>query len=156
MSSVSDLMKCIDEPYTISGHYDSKTASNLMVVYEKCNPEKRKCKSKEFIEKAIEGSYMLLVDNSEHYSHHAVPGSEEMIISESNQKWYALSTSIRLEWPKKITISNILWDSLRIGIGNMNLETEQIFALLPQFNRIMNYSETYQMAITYEVDSTNY
>ena len=81
-----------------------------MVVYEVCNPAKRVCKSREFIEKTLSGSYMLIIDNAQRYVHHATPGSEEMIVSESNQKWYALSLVIPIDWPKKIAISNILWD----------------------------------------------
>lgn len=43
-------MKCIDEPYQIRGHFDSQTASNLMIVYEVCDPAKMaKCKDPEVI-----------------------------------------------------------------------------------------------------------
>ena len=33
-------MKCIDDDsMSIFGHYDSSSANNLMIVFEKCNPE---------------------------------------------------------------------------------------------------------------------
>ena len=66
---VKDQLKCIDEPFEIKGHYDSFTAANLMVVYEVCDPSKRKCKSPDEIQKALQYSYILLVENHMHYKH---------------------------------------------------------------------------------------
>ena len=40
-----------------------------MVVYEKCDPSKRKCKSPEVIEKALEYTYILLIENEMAYKH---------------------------------------------------------------------------------------
>ena len=48
-----DSLYCIDEPYEMFGDYESETASNLIVVYEKCDPERRKCKSPEVIEDSL-------------------------------------------------------------------------------------------------------
>ena len=45
-----DSLYCINEPYKMFGDYDSETASNLIVLYEKCDPNKYKCKSPEVIE----------------------------------------------------------------------------------------------------------
>ena len=50
IESVKGSLKCIDEPYLIQGHFNSQTASNLMIVYEICDPKKQdKCKSDEVI-----------------------------------------------------------------------------------------------------------
>ena len=39
-------MKCITDDLTeIQGNYNTYSAQNLMVVFEKCDPEKQKCKS---------------------------------------------------------------------------------------------------------------
>ena len=95
LESVKGRLKCIDEPYEIKGHYDSYTAANLMVVYEVCDPTKRTCKSKEKIEKALEYSYILLVENREHYSHAADTGSDESFHKEATFKWYPLTTALR-------------------------------------------------------------
>ena len=62
-------MHCIDQEYGVSGHYDSDVATNLMVVYEVCNPKKRKCKDPKIIEEAITASYILLIDNEQRYNH---------------------------------------------------------------------------------------
>ena len=98
-----------------------------MAVYEVCNSTKRKCKSPETIENALKGSYMLVIDNSQDFIHYEEPGGAKMIRSLSYQKWYALSTNTRLDFPKKITISDIVWDSWRTGIIQNNKESEHIF-----------------------------
>ena len=49
--SVADIgtygkkLKCIDDEFTISGNYDTSIASNLQVVFQKCDPQIRVCKS---------------------------------------------------------------------------------------------------------------
>ena len=88
-------MVCTDEPYEIKGHYDSYTAANLMIVYEICNPEKHICKSKEQIEKHLELTYILLVENREHYSHSADVESYKIFHKAAAFKWYPLATALR-------------------------------------------------------------
>ena len=95
LEPVKNRMVCTDEPYEIKGHYDSFTAANLMVVYEICNPEKRTCKSKEQIEKYLEFTYILLVENREHYSHSAAVESKNSFLKEATFKWYPLTTTLR-------------------------------------------------------------
>ena len=70
-------LRCIDDPSAlkIKGDFNSNSASNLMVVFEFCdskNPERtgaEKCKSEEQILKAIDGAYLLLIENVERYKH---------------------------------------------------------------------------------------
>ena len=62
--NVQETLRCIDEPFEISGSYDTFTAQNLMVVYEVCNPESRKCKSQETIERILKTTYMLIIENN--------------------------------------------------------------------------------------------
>ena len=95
LESVKDRMVCTDEPYEIKGHYDSYTTANLMVVYEICNPEKRICKSREQIEKYLEFTYILLVENRELYSHSAAVESKDSFHKEATLKWYPLTTMLR-------------------------------------------------------------
>ena len=93
--SVKDRLKCIDEPFEIKGHYDSFTAANLMVVYEVCDPNKRKCKSQDEIHKALQYSYILLIENQMHYKHQEHPGSDKSFHQGAKFRWYALSTAMR-------------------------------------------------------------
>ena len=46
IESLRERMMCIDEKFEISGDFDSQTAQNLMIVYEICDPLKRRCKSR--------------------------------------------------------------------------------------------------------------
>ena len=55
---------CIDEPYNIYGDYNSLRAQNLFITYELCSLEKQEtCKSDKEISKAIEFSYLLILEN---------------------------------------------------------------------------------------------
>ena len=105
--SYLELMKgrmyCIDDYFEILGHYNSFVAQNLMVVYEKCDASKRKCKSPQEIYKALQFSYIFLVQNTMSYKHQEEPGSEQSFIKHANFKWYALSTDVRQDFPKMIT-----------------------------------------------------
>ena len=62
-------MFCIANPYDIYGDFNSATAANLMVVFDVCDPSKGNiaCKSPYEISKALQYSYILLVENYEHY-----------------------------------------------------------------------------------------
>ena len=53
LTAYMDTLYCINEPFEMFGDYESETASNLIVVYEKCDPERRKCKSPEVIEDSL-------------------------------------------------------------------------------------------------------
>ena len=62
----SKHLMCIEKPEELSiyGDFSSTLASNLMVVFEKCDPTKGfKCKSKEEIEAGLEATYIVLIEN---------------------------------------------------------------------------------------------
>lgn len=88
-----------------------------MVVYEKCDPNKRKCKSPEVINEAISASYLVVFENKSMYKHQEQPGSDESISSSVHVKWYGMSSVIRQDFPKLIKVTNVFWEDLRLGIG---------------------------------------
>ena len=48
ISLYQNSIKCIDQDQiSLNGHYDSSQANNLMIVFEKCNPNLRLCKSEQ-------------------------------------------------------------------------------------------------------------
>ena len=50
---------CIDEDYEIYGDYDGMKASNLMVVFDRCNvAESSQCATEEEFNSALELSYI--------------------------------------------------------------------------------------------------
>ena len=60
-------LKCVDEPYENFGHFDTEIASNLLIKFDKCDPEVQKCKSQEEIDQWLDRKYILLLEN--HQSH---------------------------------------------------------------------------------------
>ena len=45
------------------GRYESQAASNLMVVFERCDDKVRTCKTPEKQAEFLEGKYILTLDN---------------------------------------------------------------------------------------------
>ena len=66
-----------------------------MVVYELCDPQIRKCKSKEEIDKTLRFAYIFIVSNSMNYKHQENPGSDQSIQKQASYTWYALSSVVR-------------------------------------------------------------
>ena len=60
-------MKCVDEDFQIYGEYNTNIASNLMIVFETCDPEKRDCADPETIKEWIKFKYLIISENSENY-----------------------------------------------------------------------------------------
>ena len=56
-------MKCTDEEYNIWGDYNTGSSSNLKVVFDLCDPKKRKCKSQAEIDKWLFGKYLVVLQN---------------------------------------------------------------------------------------------
>ena len=46
---------------SIYGNYDSPSVNNLMIVFEKCNPEERKCKSDKEISDWLVFKYIIIL-----------------------------------------------------------------------------------------------
>ena len=53
-------MKCIAEPYKIWGDYNSDITTNLMIVFEKCDPKLRECESDAVINEWMKFKYLLV------------------------------------------------------------------------------------------------
>lgn len=63
-------MKCVDEPYDLYGDFSTNIASNLMVVFELCDPSEHDgdyCAEPEVIAEWMEFKYMINVENEENY-----------------------------------------------------------------------------------------
>ena len=63
-------IRCIDEDYGVSGDFNTASAENLMITFELCDSTTgATCKSDEEIAKAMEYSYILIIENKESYKH---------------------------------------------------------------------------------------
>ena len=64
-----------------------------------------------------------------------------MIEREATIKWFALSTEVRQDFPKRIKISEVEWDTWRLGLGvDDNIETRTLFECKTQVTRLMVYT----------------
>ena len=63
--------KCLDEPekLVLRGNYDTQVASNLMVVFDKCNnvTTEGQCKSEEEIQAFMEYKYLMSIVNTRRF-----------------------------------------------------------------------------------------
>ena len=78
-----------------------------------------------------------------------------MIQSETSIGWYAVNTSIRSDFVRKIKITDVLYNYRNLGLG-LWAQEEQIFAGIDLPTRILPYTRPFQSAITFEIDMTHY
>lgn len=97
-------MKCIDEPYEIKGDFHTNSAANLMIVFDKCDHTKRKCKNETEIAKFLEFKYIIYIENQVKYKHQNDHSSGQHIDKHSYFKFLAISTQVRSDTPKLVTI----------------------------------------------------
>ena len=57
------FLHCIDESYDIFGDFNSDYASNLAVIFKRCDPTERKCKSDEEISEWLDKKYIMVLEN---------------------------------------------------------------------------------------------
>ena len=84
-------MNCIDESFEIFGNYDSNSGSNLMVVFEICDPDKRKCKTEAEISELLKFKYIQIVKNNMNYNHEEDHNKSEHLEKFSITSWHPLS-----------------------------------------------------------------
>ena len=87
-------LRCLKDHTQIMmrGNYDSSTASNLMVVFELCDPEADetlKCKSEIEIEEWMRQKYLIVYINEKRFIQHKF--DEERIKKHSIFNWYPLT-----------------------------------------------------------------
>ena len=65
-------MKCMNDPdFALHGNFNTDTAQNLMVVFEKCDRELRyDCKSEEEIAEWMQQKYILILENFKRFVPH--------------------------------------------------------------------------------------
>ena len=82
-------MKCMDSDLPLYGHYDSNEAANLMLVFEKCDSEKRRCKSEKEIDEWLEFKYFIVHENTKNFVPHLF--GEERIEKVAVTKFYPIA-----------------------------------------------------------------
>ena len=88
-------MRCIKnlEDIKMWGDFDTNKASNLMVVFQKCDSSQllpgQKCKTEAEIEKWMESKYIVTLENESKFISHKF--EERRIKSESVTRYYPLN-----------------------------------------------------------------
>ena len=86
-------MKCIDEQdqdYAIQGSYNTDKASNLMVVFERCDKlGPIPCQSDQAISEWLEYKYIVTLENEKRFVVDQFKG--DRISAHSEISWHALS-----------------------------------------------------------------
>ena len=83
------MAKCIDDDISQYGHYDSIKTANLMLVFEKCDSDKRACKSENQIDDWLEFKYIMVIENTKSLIPHLF--DEDSILQVSTLKFYPIS-----------------------------------------------------------------
>ena len=148
-------IQCIDDDYHVSGDFNSQTASNLMVVFEVCDPSVRTCKSQAQINEALTYSYLLMLENTETYKQHNSPSSGKMILRETHINWHAISKILPIDFHRNIQIKDVKYNTYNYGLGLYG-ELETIFKITEEPSRVLPYARPFQIAVTFEIDSTKY
>ena len=111
MATYSQKMKCFDNgdagDTDIYGSYNTDKASNLMIVFEKCNKNKENqtCKPDNVIDEWLEFKYLVVLENEKLFVQDSF--NEDSIRKESSIVWFALSPAIRTDYVKKIYLSEL-------------------------------------------------
>ena len=91
------------------GNYDADKASNLMVVFEKCDITKRlpgqKCKGELEIRAWMEGKFMIILENQANFVQYHF--GDRRVKQVSQTKWFPLSYGSRLDSVKIIKRSEL-------------------------------------------------
>ena len=77
-----------------------------------------------------------------------------MFLRETVIGWYALSTIVRNDFVRNIEFTNVSYMAYNWGFGSEVLE--QIIKTVQQMTRILPYARAFEVAITYEIDPTQY
>ena len=126
-----------------------------MVVFEVCDPSVRTCKPQAVINEALTHSYLLMLENSETYKQHNSPASGKMILRETHIRWHAISKILPIDYHRNIQIEDVKYNTYNYGLGLYG-ELETIFRIIDQPNRVLPYARPFQIAVTFEIDSTKY
>ena len=132
--SVADLdihgprMKCLDpeefENINLFGTYNTGQASHLLVVLEKCDPEKKEieCKDEDVINEWLQFKYLVTLENSRRFITHQF--EDDRIESRSTIHMYPVSADIRFEVVKEIQRNKIELSDYKVNIGEILKDIE--------------------------------
>ena len=100
VTAYTGRFKCLDEPekLVLRGNYDSQIASNLMVVFDKCNNATSKvtCKSEEEIHDYMKYKYLMSVVNTRRFMQDK--NGDSQVTELSTRHWYPFDPDERTDY----------------------------------------------------------
>ena len=140
-------MRCIKnlDELKIWGDYDTNKASNLMVVFEKCDilkrPPGQKCKSETEIEEWMAFKYIVTLENERKFISHKFGGSR--IDEKSTIRLYPVNYKSRLDVVKKIYRAEVDLSDKAFNVAGLRDEHETAYFLESgNSNRLLPYKNT--------------
>lgn len=130
-------MKCIDEPYEIYGDYNSDVTANLMAVFVKCDPEKRKCKTRQEIDDWLKFKYLVVLQN-ESYVFEAIEDVDKRLTEYSTISQHPIDFNVRSDWPRMVYRTENTFDAVPYGFGTSG-RTVETFRILESTQRTLPY-----------------
>ena len=107
LQTYASRLRCLTSPekqLEIWGNYDTTKTSNLLTVFDRCNPNDNTgvvCQSDEKIEEWLKGKYFLTIMNNKQFSHENFDNNR--VIKTSNTYWVPINPFSRTESVFKIT-----------------------------------------------------
>jgi len=91
------------------GDYDTENASNLMIVFETCDINKRapgqKCKSEQEIASWMEYKYIVILENEKKFVQHKF--GKDRVDAKSTTRYFPMNYNSRLDYVKMIYRSDV-------------------------------------------------
>lgn len=124
-------MRCIKnlDELEIWGDYDTDKASNLMIVFEKCDISKRpagaKCKTEREIEEWMEFKYIVTLENESKFISHKFDDSR--LQQESVFRVVPVSYGARTDFVKKIFRTEVILSDKAFNVAGLRDELEMAY-----------------------------
>jgi len=100
----TNKLKCIDEDiFAIQGSYNSYKASNLMVVFERCDKQTQhthQCHDSQEIDDWLEFKFLVTLENEQRFIANQFDG--QRVSNTSKVNWHALTPKARVDYVKMV------------------------------------------------------
>ena len=95
-------MRCIDEEFKLFGDYNSESASNFQLYFEKCN-NNDKCKSEAEITSFLRRKFIFTVQNQNLFQ--TDDYSPDKVTETAKLAWFPINSEMRGEYINEIKMS---------------------------------------------------
>ena len=90
----------MDEDIQITGSYETEHGGNLMIVFERCDPEKTTCKSETEIDEWLQYRWIVVLENRKEFSQREF--DHKSVQESSYFYWFSLTPELRMDYVREI------------------------------------------------------